>query len=163
MCNIFSIQSFGIRQRQIGTPISEEHVAPLLKVRPRSLLLRLLKHFSRNGGSSHSLPQHQHQLPNPIFCYCEEIGNNFLHNCGACVYNWMFISTAVITSYFVQQYHTPSLTCSLSRESYWRRPSLAVFNDFFNVAVRINVEHFEAFAIWCTNGLLLICQPPRYG
>lgn len=124
---MFNIQSFGIRQRQIGTPISEEHVAPLLKVRPRSLLLRLLNHFSRNGGSSHSLPEHQNQLPNPIFYYCEERGNNSLHNCGACVYNCTFISTGVITSYFVQQYHTPSLRCSLSREIYGQCPSLCSF------------------------------------
>jgi len=144
-------------------PFRRSMLAPLLKVIPRSLLSNLLNHFSRNGGSSHSLPQHQHQLPNPIFYYREERGNNFLHNCGACVYNCTITNTAVITSYFVQQYHTPSLKCSLSRESYWRCPSLAVFNDFLNVAVRIKVEHLEAFAILCTNGPLSICRPRLYG
>jgi len=101
-----------MRQRQIGTPISEEHVAP---PPPSSRLDQEVCYYVcliilvRKGDSSHSLPQHQHQLPSPIFYYCEERGNNFLYSCGACVYNWMFINTAVITSYFVQQDHTPSL------------------------------------------------------
>jgi hypothetical protein len=103
----------------------------------------------RNGDSSQSLPQHQHQLPNPIFYYCEQRGNSFLHNCVACVYNWMFIRTAVIISYFVQHDHTRSFKCSLSRERYWRCPS---FNDFCNVVVRIKVEYFEASTIPCTKG-----------